>query len=78
MKTGRRFLAACSSTISVQCTFVSIVPHGTLHDQLHADGGGEVIDEVRVIDQLGDEASIVARADGPMRTTAMSRDAGRS
>jgi len=33
--------------------------HGVLHDELHADGGGEVVDDVGAVDQLHQELLVV-------------------
>ena len=46
MSTSFFFLFACFSTTSVPCTLVSIVWTGCFDDQLDADGGGEVDDDV--------------------------------
>ena len=49
------FLLACFSTISVPCTLVSMVWTGLSTISLHADGGGEVEDDVAAVDQLGQQ-----------------------
>jgi hypothetical protein len=38
-------------------------PYRAVDDQLHADGGREVIDEIGLVDQLGHEAAIVTGVD---------------
>ena len=63
MNTSFFFLLACLSTTSVPCTLVSMVWTGLLDDQLHADGGGEMEDDVVAIDQLGEQRLVDDRVD---------------
>ena len=63
MNTGLFFLLACVSTTSVQCTLVSIARTGLSTISVHADGRGEMEDDVGLVDQLGDDGSFSARVD---------------
>jgi hypothetical protein len=44
-----------SSTVSVPCTFVTIVWTGRSTIRAHADGGREVVHDVALVDELVDD-----------------------
>ena len=69
MKTGFCFLFAAARTISVQMDVGLDRADGAVDDELDADCGGEVEDDVGLVDELGDGGTRTRRTRWCTRTS---------